>query len=153
MARETHGPGGRVGLLRPVTSVCHNLHHHHYHRQCQKKKPQWLLIFGFPVNRQMAMFLLETVLSLKWIHNFLLFAFLVWLSRSDVSTIEKDPCCRSEEEAYLFPSSDVSRSSGKIQTVRSFTYCTIRFLYNFWWTTSPRYVLLTLYQQARVKDI
>ena len=69
MARETHGPGGRVGLLRPVTSVCHNLHHHHYHRQCQKKKPQWLLIFGFPVNRQMAMFLLETVLSLKYIHN------------------------------------------------------------------------------------
>lgn len=69
MARETHGPGGRVGLLRPVTSVCHNLHHHHYHRQCQKKKPQWLLIVGFPVNRQMAMFLLETVLSLKYIHN------------------------------------------------------------------------------------
>ena len=69
MARETHGPGGRVGLLRPVTSVCHHLHHHHYHRQCQKKKPQWLLIFGFPVNRQMAMFLLETVLSLKYIHN------------------------------------------------------------------------------------
>ena len=69
MARETHGPGGRVGLLRPVTSVCHNLHHHHYHRQCQKKKLQWLLIFALPVNRQMAMFLLETVLSLKYIHN------------------------------------------------------------------------------------
>ena len=84
----------------------------------------------------------------------LLFAFLVWMSWSDVSTIEKDPCCRSEKEAYLFPSSDVSRSSGKIQTVHSFTYCTIRWVHhNFWWTTSPKYVLLTLYQQARVKDI
>ena len=70
MARETHGPGGRVGLLRPVTSVCHHLHHHHYHRQCQKKKLQSLLIFGLSVNRQMATFLPGTVLSLKWIHNF-----------------------------------------------------------------------------------